>query len=81
MENILGVVIFLLSFLLIRIIVVLNQFIEVFIEAVEKIFTVVQGQSNKLVVIPLTYLFAFISNGVGFLFRVVHLNKDQEHVT
>ena len=81
MENILWIhICFGWSLLLIRVVVVLDHFVQVFIHTIEEVFTIAERQSNKLVSMPFTHVFTFFSDCVGFLFCVVHFNENHEEI-
>lgn len=79
MEHILGIMIIFDRFLLlVWIIVILYHLVKIPVHSIQQILTVLQRQSNELIVQSGTHFLSLIPNSICFLFSVIHLHNHHK---
>ena len=67
-------------FLLVRIVVVLNEFVQILLQQGHQIFTVEKSELDKLESRFLAHFLTLFADEIGLFIGVVHLNHNHEHV-
>lgn len=65
----------------IRIVIILNQLIKIFINHINQILTIIQCQSNKLYTIFRTKSLSCITNHICWFLWIIHFYYNHKHIT